>query len=151
MQLSWHYACHLNIKLHYCAQDRVYQDALACGDVSQLAFEGDTLIGGIICRLEALPSGTAQLYIISMGVLAPYRGQGIGSKLVEASLAACQSDPVIKQAVLHVHTANTDAVSFYERLGFKLRETVAGYYKRLDPPDAAVLVKQLQVENAVGQ
>ncbi|KAF6264442.1 acyl-CoA N-acyltransferase [Scenedesmus sp. NREL 46B-D3] len=124
--------------------DRVYQDALACGPVSQLAFEGDTLVGAILCRLEALPGGAAQLYIISLGVLAPCRGAGIGSQLLAASLASCEGDPAIKHALLHVHTGNTEALEFYRRKGFTVTETIAGYYKRIDPPDAAVLVKQLR-------
>ncbi|WIA28616.1 hypothetical protein OEZ86_011155 [Tetradesmus obliquus] len=126
--------------------DRVYQDALACGPVSQLAFEGDTLVGAILCRLEALPGGAAQLYIISLGVLAPFRGAGIGSQLLAASLACCEHDTAIQRATLHVHTANTEALEFYSRTGFTVTETIAGYYKRIDPPDAAVLVKQLQPE-----
>lgn len=35
--------------------DRMYQEILACGDVTQLAFHGGTLIGAIGCRLESTP------------------------------------------------------------------------------------------------
>lgn len=33
-------------------QDRVYGEVLACGDVSQLAFLSDALIGAVAVRLE---------------------------------------------------------------------------------------------------
>lgn len=32
--------------------DRMYQEILACGPVTQLAFHGEQLIGAIGCRLE---------------------------------------------------------------------------------------------------
>ena len=39
---------------------------------------------------------------------------------------------------------NEEAIKFYSRFGFKVAETIQGYYKRLDPPDAVLLRKQLQ-------
>lgn len=39
---------------------------------------------------------------------------------------------------------NEEAIRFYGRYGFEVAETIAGYYKRLDPPDAVLLRKRLQ-------
>jgi hypothetical protein len=39
---------------------------------------------------------------------------------------------------------NEEAIKFYSRFGFEVAETIKGYYKRLDPPDAVLLRKQLQ-------
>jgi ribosomal protein S18 acetylase RimI-like enzyme len=41
-----------------------------------------------------------------------------GSQLLAASLACCEEDPAIKRVMLHVHTANTEALEFYSRKGF---------------------------------
>ena len=40
-------------------------------------------------------------------------------------------------------TSNDEAVSFYKKLGFEVRETVKGYYKRLDPPDAYLIARPI--------
>ena len=42
-----------------------------------------------------------------------------------------------------MQTSNDEAVSFYKKLGFEVRETVKGYYKRLDPPDAYLIARPI--------
>ena len=61
-------------------QDEVYQDILACGDVTQLAMLDEKCIGAIGCRLQRVKHNedTAMLYILTLGVLAPFRNQGVG-------------------------------------------------------------------------
>jgi hypothetical protein len=41
-----------------------------------------------------------------------------GSELLERSLAAIADDEAVVSAFLHVHTPNTEAVTFYTRHGF---------------------------------
>jgi N-alpha-acetyltransferase 50 len=36
-------------------QDKVYQDILACGEVTQLAYHNGNLVGAMACRLENSP------------------------------------------------------------------------------------------------
>ena len=36
-------------------QEKVYQDILACGEVTQLAYHNGNLVGAIACRLENSP------------------------------------------------------------------------------------------------
>ncbi len=43
------------------------------------AFHGDSLIGAVTVRLEQQQDGTAKLCFITLGVLAAYRGCGIGT------------------------------------------------------------------------
>jgi ribosomal protein S18 acetylase RimI-like enzyme len=45
-----------------------------------------------------------------------------------------------------LQTSNRDAVAFYARLGFREGDTLRGYYRRLDPPDAVVLRRELTKE-----
>ena len=40
-----------------------------------------------------------------------------------------------------VQTSNTEALNFYARFGFTIKDTIKNYYKRIDPPDCHVLVK----------
>lgn len=63
------------------------------------AYIDGTLVGGIMCRLEA-QGGGARLYIVSLGVLAPYRSAGIGA-LQAQSCARVQYDCTsVQRAVL---------------------------------------------------
>lgn len=144
--------------------ERMYQDALACSPVTQLAFVGHTLVGAIACRLENTPQVGApplftffpiysllvthlqgpELYIMTLGVLAPHRGRGIGSSLVRRCLAVVEEGlPEVRQAYLHVQISNEEAMVFYERLDFERSEVIENYYRRIDPPHAVVLQRRL--------
>jgi ribosomal protein S18 acetylase RimI-like enzyme len=124
-------------------QEKFYRDCVACGDVTQLAYDNDVLVGAIACRLEAKEGGKAKLYIMTLGVLAPYRGEGVGALLLKHSLSVALEDPNIEEAYLHVQTNNDGAIRFYEREGFQVTEMIKNYYKRIDPPDCYILHKWL--------
>lgn len=81
---------------------------------------------------------------MTLGVLAPYRGCGIGSALTQRALHACSGDDNIADAYLHVHVSNEEAIEFYRKLGFQVTETIERYYKRLEPPHAVVLSRPFQ-------
>ena len=159
-------------------------------------------MGAICCRIE---EAGKRLYIMTIGVLAPYRCCGIGTELLQECLKqvtsrnraqrrACPGAPRRKQMLcwrervlwkcdppspvpiyacvsranvaesnsqsaaaislqveadgsnieevyLHVQTSNTEALNFYARFGFTIKDTIKNYYKRIDPPDCHVLVK----------
>lgn len=44
----------------------------------------------------------------------------------------------------HVQVSNDDALQFYQKFGFRIVETKEQYYKRIDPPHAHVLQKDLK-------
>jgi ribosomal protein S18 acetylase RimI-like enzyme len=59
---------------------------------------------------------------LGMGVLAEYRGQGIGRRLIDACIAkAWQSG--ITRIELEVRTDNQRAIHLYERVGFSTEST----------------------------
>lgn len=86
------------------------------------------------------------MYILTLGVLAPYRGMKVGTRLLQRTLSFLSTNlPEVTQAYLHVHTANQDALDFYQKFGFEVEgRVIEKYYKRLEPPDAVLLVKRLQ-------
>ncbi|KAG1677341.1 hypothetical protein FOA52_010720 [Chlamydomonas sp. UWO 241] len=124
-------------------QDDIYKQCMTFEDLTQLAYNDSTLVGAIGARLENTPGGGPRMYIAILGVLAPYRGSRIGSRLLQHCLDAVAEYDEVEEAYLHVHSANEEAVEFYRRFGFEVRETVENYYRRLDPPHAVVLAKRL--------
>lgn len=85
------------------------------------------------------------LYILTLGVLAPFRGLGVGAHLLARTLDLVTRDlPEVGAAVLHVQVGNEAALSLYRSAGFSIGPVVCGYYPRLNPPDAVLLRKQLR-------
>lgn len=167
--------------------DQFYKDVLAqkSDELSKFAYVNGFVVGSVCCRVEPLgiPSdgseappveaGRMRLYIMTLGVLAAYRGHGIGTKLVQSVLTFWgdnQEDPTssedatttpttedksktkfqkamknVDEISLHVQTSNEDAINFYtRRFGFVKGPMVKNYYKRIDPPDCYVLYKKLR-------
>mmetsp|Transcript_41574 Transcript_41574/g.105325 ORF Transcript_41574/g.105325 Transcript_41574/m.105325 type:complete len:242 (-) Transcript_41574:219-944(-) len=131
-------------------KDKFYHDCCAFQEVTQLAFYRGEAVGNVACRLERCPAGhpgesmgAARLYIMTLGLLAPYRGMGIGGALLRRVLAAVEFDPNIAEAYLHVQTSNEEALSFYSKHGFTIVDTIRNYYRRLQPPDCHVLARRL--------
>ncbi|KAI0344658.1 acyl-CoA N-acyltransferase [Trametopsis cervina] len=127
--------------------ERFYHDILEpeVEEFCQLIYYNDIPVGTFCCRIEA-DGDQAKLYVMTMGVLAPYRSRGLGAKSIEHIIqaAAAHTKPTIKTIYLHVQTSNTGAKSFYERHGFKEVGLAENYYKKIVPHDAWVL------ERAVG-
>ncbi|MBA0553860.1 hypothetical protein Golob_013003, partial [Gossypium lobatum] len=104
------------------------------------AYFSDICVGSIACRLEKKEGGAIRVYIMTLGVLAPYRGLGIGTRLLNHVLDLC-SKQKIPEIYLHVQTNNEDAINFYKKFGFEITETIKNYYTNIDPPDCFVLTK----------
>ncbi|XP_057521409.1 uncharacterized protein LOC130801556 [Amaranthus tricolor] len=122
--------------------DKYYVDALASGDFTKLAYYSDICVGAIACRLEKRDDGAVRVYIMTLGVLAPYRGLGVGTKLLNHVLEL-SSKQNISEIYLHVQTNNDEAINFYKKFGFEITDTIQNYYTNISPPDCYVVTKHL--------
>ncbi|KAL8216865.1 hypothetical protein R6Q59_011361 [Mikania micrantha] len=123
--------------------DKYYADVLASGEFTKLAYYSDICVGSIACRLEKKEGGAVRVYIMTLGVLAPYRGLGIGTKLLDHVLDLSSKQTNISEIYLHVQTNNEDAISFYKKFGFEITETIQNYYTNITPPDCYVVTKYI--------
>ena len=119
--------------------DSIYKECMAT-DLTQLAYHNDVLIGGIAVCLDKLPHGKTRVYIVSCGVLAPYRGYGVGTSLLNKLISQAGKDVSIEELQCHVQATNEEAVQFYERFGFIQGERVDGYYKKLPQEEQTAII-----------
>ncbi|KAI8810441.1 acyl-CoA N-acyltransferase [Cladochytrium replicatum] len=116
-------------------------------DMSLLAYWKDQCIGSICCRREPLSElrrspRCCRIYIMTLGVLAPFRRLRVGTALLNQMISTLTTDPSVDHICLHVQTSNEEALNFYRRHGFVVRSRIDGYYKQnpgVSPPDAYFL------------
>ncbi|KAJ3118466.1 N-alpha-acetyltransferase 50 [Nowakowskiella sp. JEL0407] len=119
-------------------------------DLSCLVYHNHQYIGAISCRKEVLDTKSTnkphRVYIMTLGVLEPFRNFGLGSKMLEFIIKNVQRDPLVDYIGLHVQITNYDAIHFYQKNGFTVVEKVQDYYahtKDVDPPDAYLLKREI--------
>ena len=97
-------------------------------DASPLAIRRYLDLGLVhVVALGGVPVGHAQIVpgegrpweLRSLAVLAPYRGRGLGSKLVRRSMAWAR-EHAIPRLVLGTVSSDLDAVRFFQRLDFRI-------------------------------
>merc|ERR1712146_586949 len=97
--------------------DKFYSDLANNPNQSftHLAYFSDILVGAICCRIEAQEGNAYKVYVMTIGVLAPYRRLGIGAKLLQQTLEACAKAGADCEAIyLHVQVGNNSALDFYK-------------------------------------
>jgi len=109
---------------------------------THLGYFSDILVGSICSRVEPQDGTAFKVYIMTIGVLAPYRGLGVGKRLLQKVLEACSGQPDCMEIYLHVQVGNDSAVEFYKGHGFEVGEIVKDYYTRLDVNDAYIISKK---------
>jgi len=119
--------------------------------LSKFAYWNGLVVGAVCTRVEdILDSENQRLYIMTLGVLAAYRGRGAGSQLIQSVLDYYESEKYdslknVTEICLHVQINNQDAIKFYtERFGFIKGYMVENYYRRIDPPHCYLLYKTLR-------
>uniref|UniRef100_A0A1I7WUT2 N-terminal methionine N(alpha)-acetyltransferase NatE n=1 Tax=Heterorhabditis bacteriophora TaxID=37862 RepID=A0A1I7WUT2_HETBA len=71
-----------------------------------------------------------------------YREQGLGSQLLRFVESKAHEHNVSK-IMLHVQVDNSLAIAFYNKRGFSIQETCLNYYKRSNPSDAYIMIKDI--------
>jgi RimJ/RimL family protein N-acetyltransferase len=95
---------------------RFVESNLANGNPMMVALAGREVIGWCDVRREFFPS-RAHRGTLGMGLLPEWRGQGVGRRLIEATLAQARRLGFIR-IELDVYADNARAVALYERVGF---------------------------------
>jgi ribosomal protein S18 acetylase RimI-like enzyme len=122
---------------------------------SRVALSMSKPIGWIRCRLDPFPEPTSppsnarpiynQIYIQALCLLAPYRGQGVATALLESILKLrLLLEHNVASIYAHVWECNTDALEWYSKRGFSQVVMVDNYYRKLRPGGAWVVKKDLR-------
>ena len=115
--------------------------------LSNVAFYHDVLVGSITTRLEKTDTeGELQAYIMTLGVLPPYRGLGIASRLLQQTLDYVATRPDVQEIRLHVQVGSP-AFNLYKKHGFEIVEEVPNYYTNIEPTNDALLLHK-RIEHA---
>ena len=127
----------LTLPEHY--SDYFYHEILSDHPQTFIVAELDgKVVGYIMCRIEYGLShlrrfGLARKgHIISVATLDEHRAKGVGSRMVQHALEEMRKGGC-KEAYLEVRTSNDGAVKLYEKLGFKVANTLQSYYKDGEP------------------
>jgi len=99
------------------------------GNPQFVALAGSDVVGWCDISRHTFPSH-AHAGHLGMGIIPSYRGQGLGRRLIEATLQAA-SDTGIERVELSVHADNSRAIALYEKVGF-VREGLACRAVRID-------------------
>ncbi|KAI8050129.1 acyl-CoA N-acyltransferase [Gilbertella persicaria] len=125
--------------------ENFYNELLEAGEFAKLAYYNDVCVGTVCCRREVDESNSDKfkIYMMTLGVLEPYRHLGIGSALVKHVIEQAKLAGDISQIYLHVQTSNTAAADFYKKNEFQVISTEKDYYKNIEPRDAYLLATVL--------
>ncbi|MFO8051155.1 MAG: GNAT family N-acetyltransferase [Thermoplasmatota archaeon] len=103
-----------------------------------VALEKDEVVGFLL----AVPRDETALRILMLAVDENHLGKGIAKKLMKTAEGYASSRKM-GSLVLEVGTDNTQAVGFYNRIGFRVVGILQEYYK--DRTDAFIMKKILPV------
>lgn len=107
---------------------RFVLDSLKAGAVHFVAVQGqDEVIGWCDLRPKPTPS-LRHSAVLGMGLVAPYRGMGVGARLLATTLEAA-ARAGMQRAELVVRADNAPAIALYRRFGFELEGTLRDYLR----------------------
>jgi ribosomal protein S18 acetylase RimI-like enzyme len=119
-------------------------DSLRDGAIHFVALAGEEVVGW--CDLRPKAAATLRhSAVLGMGVIQEYRGRGLGSRMLAATLALADARG-LSRAELVVRADNESAIALYRRFGF-VEEGRCRQYLRLDGEDHdALLMARLVAE-----
>lgn len=99
------------------------------------AMVGEEMVGFIAGDIRSYEK---LAWIATIGVLPKYRGQGIGSKLLQM----CEERLTVPTVRLNVRASNQEAIRLYKNSGYQAAGLWSSYYE--DKEDALVMEKTLR-------
>jgi len=81
-------------------------------------------------------------HVISLAVSEGYRNLGIGRALMNKIIEIFQNEKEVSKIRLEVREGNKRAISFYEKMDFKVFEKIEEYYE--DGETAYVMIKRIK-------
>ncbi len=100
---------------------------------------GSLSIAGYFCFWTVFE----EVRLMNLAVLAPFRRQGVATRLVCTALQAGLERSATR-AMLEVRASNHEALTLYHRLGFRQTATRARYY--VNPDEDAVLMEMAPLQ-----
>jgi ribosomal protein S18 acetylase RimI-like enzyme len=107
------------------------------------AYEGEQLIGIALASVQAWSN---RLWVWEFHIAEPYRGKGIGTRLMDA-LAQRSQQAGLRAIFCETQTTNVPAIGFYRRMGFTLDGINLSFYSNHDYPDDEIclfMIRNLQ-------
>lgn len=155
--------------------DRLYRDVLEISRFSKIALYKHHSIGAVTgrmqdpfeqdCDVRYLPNDSDlreyHLYLMTLGVLSPYRRLGVGTCLMNSMIEEAKKvnqemrsgklgtehqKSVITAVTLHVQFNNTIGMEFYSVQGFETVKFIENYYHRIEPKGAYLIIKKIDFE-----
>jgi ribosomal protein S18 acetylase RimI-like enzyme len=129
-------------------------------DPSLSGSEKGRLVGAIRCRLLASSTishashdndaDAPMLYLSTLVLLSPYRQHGIATHLLRTLTRRAVHDYGVRRIGAHVWEANSDALAWYRKRGFREIGRDPAYYRRLHPQTAIILERKVGVTDLLG-
>lgn len=92
--------------------------AIEAGEIRLIALDGTRIVGW--CDIELSErEGFTHSGKLGMGVLKEYRGQGLGTRLLEETLSVAK-ERSLERVELDVYDSNLPAISLYDRFKFQV-------------------------------
>jgi ribosomal protein S18 acetylase RimI-like enzyme len=120
---------------------RFVLDSLRHGAVHLVALTEGRVVGW--CDLRPKAAATQRhSAVLGMGVVAPFRGQGLGTALLDASLRGAQ-ERGYRRLELVVRADNAHAIALYHRFGFGVEGRLRRYLSMESVDHDALLMARL--------
>lgn len=110
--------------------------------ISKLAYFNDIPVACFSAKIQPEKNG-ARIYLLTFGVLAPYRELGIGAKMLDYVEEHVKTELKAKEIALHVQEGN-DAKEWYLKRGYTEEKFEENYYPKNKPTGAYLLKKSMQ-------
>jgi len=92
------------------------------------AWDGEQMVGFCLGERQ---HWNRTLWVYELHVAAPYRGQGIGGRMVERAAEWGQANGM-RTMLVEVQSDNVRAISFYHKQGFSIEAVDLSYYSNQD-------------------